>query len=54
MRIVVMPTSCECGGSYAWLVQRASGAWEMYGCICHSDPPYVGVPLRVDKERPHT
>jgi hypothetical protein len=31
-------TSCRCGGSWAWLRERPSGAWEMVGCICHHLP----------------
>lgn len=34
----IEPTSCRCGGSYAWLKERPSGAWEMVGCICHHLP----------------
>lgn len=36
-------TSCKCGGRYAWLKPRnllkprKSGAFEMVGCICHTD-----------------
>jgi hypothetical protein len=33
----IHPTSCLCGGSYAWLKERPSGALEMIGCICHTD-----------------
>jgi hypothetical protein len=36
---VIWPTSCGCGGKYAWLVPRPLGAYEMYGCICHNPPP---------------
>ena len=32
---VILPTSCGCGGSYAWLKPRPSGAKEMFGCVCH-------------------
>lgn len=35
----VEPTSCRCGGSYAWLRERPSGAFEMMGCVCHHNPP---------------
>ena len=31
-------TSCACGGQWAWLRRRPSGAWEMVGCICHTLP----------------
>jgi len=33
---VIEPTSCQCGGSYAWLKPRESGAKEMFGCVCHN------------------
>ncbi len=32
----IEPTSCSCGGRYAWLKPRPSGAYEMVGCICHA------------------
>lgn len=28
-------TSCMCGGEWAWLKPRSSGAFEMVGCECH-------------------
>ena len=31
----IEPTSCGCGGSWAWLKPRESGAMEMVGCVCH-------------------
>jgi len=34
--ITIKATSCGCGGSYAWLGERPSGAWEMIGCVCHT------------------
>jgi hypothetical protein len=34
----IMPTSCMCGGSFAWFVKRPSGAWESRGCVCHNLP----------------
>ena len=30
--------SCTCGGEFAWLRPRPSGAFETAGCICHQDP----------------
>lgn len=33
---VILPASCQCGGSFAWLKPRVSGAKEMVGCVCHS------------------
>ena len=32
----ILPTSCVCGGNYAWLKPRKSGALEMVGCVCHN------------------
>lgn len=34
----IEPASCRCGGSYAWLRLRETGAWEMVGCVCHTMP----------------
>lgn len=28
-------TSCACGGSWAWMTGRPSGAEQMEGCVCH-------------------
>lgn len=28
--------SCVCGGRYAWMKPRSSGAFETFGCICHT------------------
>lgn len=39
----VVPTSCACGGTQAWVRLRidSSGVmWEMLGCICHNVLPY--------------
>ena len=41
---IILPTSCVCGGRFAWLTLRPSGAYEMYGCICHNPPPSVITP----------
>ena len=30
------PCSCRCGGSWAWVKRRRSGAYEMIGCVCHT------------------
>lgn len=30
--------ACSCGGKYAWLKQRDSGAYEIHGCVCHNTP----------------
>ena len=35
---IIVPTSCACGGRYAWMKPRESGAMEMFGCICHNEP----------------
>src|SRR6478735_6131358 len=37
-RYKIESTSCRCGGSWAWLRERPSGAWEMVGCVCHHLP----------------
>lgn len=34
---IIEPTSCMCGGDWAWLKPRPSGAHEMFGCVCHTD-----------------
>lgn len=31
----IRPASCICGGRWAWVKERPSGAWEMQGCVCH-------------------
>ncbi len=36
---VIWPTSCTCGGRYAWLTPGEHGGHTMYGCICHNPPP---------------
>ena len=38
--VKIVAASCGCGGSYAWMHERPSGAWEMKGCVCHN--PAVG------------
>ena len=35
---IISPTSCSCGGSWAWMKPRSSGAMEMHGCVCHQSP----------------
>lgn len=35
-RIVMAPTSCRCGGDWAWLRVLPSGMEQMLGCICHT------------------
>ncbi len=42
MHFKIVIASCRCGGNYAYMIEQPSGAWEMYGCICHNAPP-VGV-----------
>lgn len=37
--ITIQRTSCRCGGNWAWLQEKTSGAWEMIGCICHNTAP---------------
>lgn len=39
--IKIVACSCSCGGDYAWMHQRDTGAWEMKGCVCHN--PALGV-----------
>jgi len=34
---VIEPTSCSCGGNWAWLKPRPSGAKDMHGCVCHHE-----------------
>lgn len=29
--------SCACGGNWAWMRPRPSGAMQMYGCVCHNE-----------------
>ena len=47
VRMVMQPCSCRCGGSWAWLEQRASGGHEMVGCVCHR-PQEVEAQQRAD------
>lgn len=32
---IIVSCSCNCGGKYAWMKPRESGAYEMVGCVCH-------------------
>lgn len=41
IRHTIERTSCRCGGSWAWLKERESGAMEMVGCVCHNSPTYT-------------
>ena len=34
----IVRCSCTCGGSYAWMKPRRSGAHETAGCVCHNTP----------------
>ena len=45
----ILRTSCRCGGSYAWFVERDSGTLESYGCICHNSPPLPKALEMLDK-----
>ena len=36
---IIQRTSCTCGGNWAWMKPRPSGAYEMHGCVCHNTPP---------------
>jgi hypothetical protein len=42
-RYRIAACSCSCGGSYAWMKRRPSGAWNSIGCICHNSPPWPNV-----------
>jgi hypothetical protein len=33
----ILPTSCGCGGNWAWLKPRMTGSFEMVGCVCHTN-----------------
>lgn len=48
IQVMIGATSCRCGGSWAFLQRRASGAWEMIGCICHHALP-VGTVIVKDE-----
>lgn len=54
MRFMIAPTSCRCGGNWAWLKEVHDGCWEMIGCICHHPPPEEvrGNPLEVVPQPP--
>lgn len=43
MIVCIVRTSCRCGGDWAWMEKRPSGAWEMRGCICHHPIPHNAV-----------
>lgn len=35
----IVPSSCMCGGRYAWLKPSDYGGSEtMHDCVCHNDP----------------
>ena len=36
-RLRIVPTSCTCGGQWAWVMRRPSGAEGMRGCVCHQN-----------------
>jgi len=38
---VIWPTSCTCGGHYAWFTPTSHGTYIVYGCVCHNLPPYT-------------
>jgi len=43
----IVPTSCRCGGSLAWVAIERSGVEVMIGCICHYTPhSLINIPLR--------
>lgn len=35
-RLCIRPTSCRCGGSWAYVVLTQAGAERMIGCVCHT------------------
>ena len=35
---IIKPTSCACGGNYAWLKPHKTDGHEMHGCVCHNTP----------------
>jgi hypothetical protein len=39
LEVCIVIVSCRCGGAWAWMERRPSGAWEMKGCICHHPIP---------------
>ena len=45
----IEPTSCGCGGRYAWLTPTGRGSHMMYGCICHNEPPEVNITTQDNK-----
>ena len=34
----IVACSCACGGRWAWMKPRPSGAHGMHGCVCHNTP----------------
>lgn len=47
---VIAPCSCNCGGQYAWMKPRESGAYEMVGCVCHTSLPEPPVVIDLDQD----
>ena len=35
----IVPCSCHCGGSQAWVKVEEDGVQIMYGCVCHNSLP---------------
>jgi hypothetical protein len=35
-KYVIWPTSCSCGGNYAWFKQTNRGSYVCIGCVCHT------------------
>lgn len=34
---VIGLAQCDCGGNWIWLRPKPSGAWSVYGCVCHHE-----------------
>jgi hypothetical protein len=49
----VVPASCQCGGTQAWVIIHPSGVDEMLGCICHNVLPYDAKVIGRYIDRPH-
>jgi hypothetical protein len=52
----VVPASCHCGGTQAWVKLRIDHAGvdeEMVGCICHNPLPWDAKIIGTYLDRPH-
>lgn len=42
----IVPASCQCGGTLAWVSVLEGGSEMMIGCVCHYTPySLINVPL---------